>query len=266
MEVSNFEIVYKPQSPVGPADTVLQGYFLEISNLEDVDLRFRLDLWTSSITDPDRSPQNNTAILVDRPGSDNADTFSLIGDIDAKSFRVSPWISVPACGTALIAVLPSDPFVFPNEPPNFEVRGFVTLRLPAVFQPGGGGGFPFFFGPQLDRPARVMLTPQNRALFIGTDGENNAQTQASLPLATGQALNEVEPESGIIFPPPLELDIPALLEREITRPSMAFSPEVLAMQVAAAATSDMDLGSFNAAMKNVGVGLALKRQKVATAK
>ena len=265
MEVSNFEIVYKPQSPIGPADTVLQGYFLELSNLEDVELRFRLDFSTSPITDPDRSLQNNTAVLVDRPGSDNTDTFSLIGDLDAKSFRLSPWVSVPACGTALIAVLPSDPFAFPNDPANFEVRGFVTLRLPAVFQFGGGGGFPFF-GPQLDRPARVMLTPQNRSLYIGADGENNAQTQSSLPLASGRALNEVEPESGFVVTFPDEFDVPALLEREVSRPSMDFSPEALAMQMAAAAASDVDLKSFNATMKDAGVGLSLERRKVASVK
>ena len=43
MNVSHFELIFKPQSPVPPADTVLQGYFLSISNLEDVELSFRLD-------------------------------------------------------------------------------------------------------------------------------------------------------------------------------------------------------------------------------
>jgi hypothetical protein len=40
MEVSHFELVWKPQSPATPigqtgVDRVFQGYFLKISNLED---------------------------------------------------------------------------------------------------------------------------------------------------------------------------------------------------------------------------------------
>lgn len=262
MEVSNFEIVYKPQSPIGPADTVLQGYFLEISNLEDVELRFRLDFVTSSITDPDRSLQNNAAVLVDRPGSDNSDTFALVGALDAKSFRLAPWVNVPPHGTALVAVLPSDPFACPSAPPNFEVRGFVTVRLPAIFQQLPN--LPFaILRPQLDRPARVLLTPQNRALYIGADGNNNAQTQASLPLATGQARYDIEPESGLILQLSDNLDVSSLIEREMQSPSMDLSPEVLAMQLAAVAGSDLDLKSFNAALKDAGVGMAVEKRKVA---
>lgn len=141
MEVSRFEIVYKSQSPIGPADTKLQGYFLEISNLEDIELRFRLEFVTSSITDPDRSLQYNAAVLADRPGTNNADTFVLVGDLAAKSFRLSPWVDIPACSTALIAVLPSDPFACPAAPRSFEVLRFVTLRLPATFQTVTGLAF-----------------------------------------------------------------------------------------------------------------------------
>ena len=42
MEVSHFELISKPQSPSAPTGTlaverVIQGYFLEITNLEDVE-------------------------------------------------------------------------------------------------------------------------------------------------------------------------------------------------------------------------------------
>ena len=41
MDVSHFELVWKPQSPAAPTgvsgvDKVFQGYFLEITNLEPV--------------------------------------------------------------------------------------------------------------------------------------------------------------------------------------------------------------------------------------
>ncbi|MEL7297964.1 MAG: hypothetical protein AAGJ86_09900 [Pseudomonadota bacterium] len=259
MEVSNFELVFKPQSPVGPADTVLQGYFLKISNLEDVELIFRLDFFTSSITDPDRSLQNNAAVLVDIAGQNNQ-SFSLQGALDAKSFRLTPSITIPPCATALVAVLPSDPFAMAGEPANFETRGYVTIRLPATFRPIGNRPFGIL-QPQLDRPAKVLLTPQNRALYIGEDGSNNAQTQSSLPLATGQALFEVPPEPGIFFPE-TGFELPELFERESRRPSLDFSAEALAMQLAAVSASDMDLKSFNKALRDAGVGMAIEKRKV----
>jgi hypothetical protein len=49
MEVSHFELVWKPQSPSTPigqsgVDRVFQGYFLNISNLEDKPCSFALSL------------------------------------------------------------------------------------------------------------------------------------------------------------------------------------------------------------------------------
>jgi hypothetical protein len=110
MIVSHFELVYKPQSPAGPADTVLQGYFLEITNLEAIQLEFALNFTTSPITDANRSLFGNAAVFVDTPGIDNnIGVFSITGALASKSFGLNRRIVVPAHGTALLALLPSRP-------------------------------------------------------------------------------------------------------------------------------------------------------------
>jgi hypothetical protein len=192
MEVSQFEIVFKPQSPVGNADTVLQGYFLAISNLEDATYRFQLEFVTSSLSDADRQLADNVAVRVDTPGGRDSASYGLLGAPDAKSFFLDDLIEIPAHGTALVAVLPSDAFA---QPPTetFETRGYVRLTLPptAPFV----GASPALFMAQGDAPVRVMLTPQNRAQYLAASGGINAQTQAGLPTAAGRAVAEVTPES-----------------------------------------------------------------------
>jgi hypothetical protein len=224
MEISNFELLLKPQSPATPTgsmavDRVLQGYFLEISNLEPVPLRYALEfvIFPPPAGTPDRqfrSLAGNTLCIVDTGGTD--DRFgTLNGSLASSVFTPrfpaagpTPFptagdrlITVPANGTALVAVLPSAFGVInpiettPLLVPNFEVRGFVRIRLPPLF----GEGFPFF-RRQLDRPARTLLTPQNRATFLTATGAISDQTQTGLPLASGRALNEIVPEEIRFFP------------------------------------------------------------------
>lgn len=69
MDVSNFELIFEPQPPVPPADTVLQGYFLGITNLEEVDLTFQLEGVTSPANAPTRTLANNTLAIVDAAGA-----------------------------------------------------------------------------------------------------------------------------------------------------------------------------------------------------
>ncbi|MEM7469817.1 MAG: hypothetical protein AAF340_00585 [Pseudomonadota bacterium] len=267
MQVSHFELIYKPQSPAGPVDTVLQGHFLEITNLEDQPLSFRLDYITSSTTDPDRSLFDNTFVIVDTPDDNNNFDFALSGAAEAKRFRLNPLVTIDACATALVAVLPSDPFAMPGCPPptpNFEARGYVEISLPAQLQISQGPLGPIFgFEPQADGPVQVLLTPQNRATYFGEDGTINDQTQASVPTASGAALNEIIPQTGLVFPGlgnalELEQSVGALIPEEL-------NPERLAAMLAMAQAAGMDLGAFNKSLRASGVGLALETRKLETA-
>jgi hypothetical protein len=263
MDVSHFELIYKKQSPQGAADIVLQGYFLKISNLEKKDLSFRLDFVTSPITNADRSLFQNTAVFVDTPGVDNSiGVFALNGQPNSPSFRLNRLVTIPAQGTALVAVLPSDPFTMPGQVPpavSFECRGFVRLTLPALIKRGS-----FFPQPQNAGPVKVMLTPQHRATYIGAGGVINDQTQSSLPVAGGSAIASVDAEQGniIVFEPPgglFEFD-PERFKDILDQVQLDSS--TLAGMLAQAANGTLDLGGFNKALAAAGIGIALEKRKV----
>ena len=255
MEISSFELIFKKQSPEGEADRVLQGYFLNITNLEDQTLKFRLDLVTSPITDADRTLAGNAIAFIDTPDRDNRPAM-LNGGASAPSFRLSPLIEIPAKGTAKVAVLPSDPFPDPTVPANFEARGHVTLRLPAlpVEEPGA-----FIVArAQRLRPARVLVTPQNRATYFNAAGTINDQTQAGLPTATGAAVMEIPPEPFIFELPPRD-DLAERL-RDLNRDRINdLSATDLALMLAALEADEADLETLNAALNSAGIGMSLNR-------
>lgn len=205
MIVSHFELIFKPQAP-GPAtgiavDRVVQGYFLEITNLENKEFLYQVQFVMSppSATLPQRSLSGNSIYFVDTPPGTDNQSGVLSGALTATIFSLSNgFIRIPANGTALLAVLPSvfgsafDPT--PLTTPNFEVRGHVVLRLPALFR-----RFPplsFFSVPQSPTPVKVLLTPQNRATFFSAANAITGQIQSSLPLASGTATNLITPEPG----------------------------------------------------------------------
>ena len=247
MIVSQFELVYKPQSPFGPADVVLQGYFLKITNLEDTDLRFRLTFTTSSVSDADRSLFQNAVVLIDTPDQNNAGPFQLLGELTSKTFTLRPTVLVPAHGTALVAMFPSDPFP-PNSVPaksaNFECRGFVTLTLPALR-----------FAAQARGPVEVLLSAQNRGVYLDQTTEvPKGQTQGNVTLSSGQSLNKIEPEQ----PLPLvfsDLDLNPVIDDDL------FTPQTLIEMLTMMGAQDPDLRKLNAALKERGSDLALEKRK-----
>lgn len=253
MIVSHFELVYKPQSPAGPADTVLQGYFLEITNLEAIQLEFALSFTTSPITDVNRSLFRNAAVFVDTPGIDNnIGVFSITGALASKSFGMNRRIVVPAHGTALLALLPSDPFPPALVPPsmaNFECRGYATLTLP-----------PFLFRAQAAAPVKVLLTAQNRTQYSDpATGVPKGQSQSSLPITTGKAENLIA--SG---QPLFDFD-DLVFDRDLMN-KLPFienlSPvQLMAALMAEAQAAGMDLREFNAALKTAGINLAVENRK-----
>jgi hypothetical protein len=220
MEVSTFELIFKPQSPAAPAgvpavDRVIQGYFLAIANLEAREYRYRVEFVVPPVPPgtPNaafRTPAGNTLVFVDSGGGDNAQGV-LSGAATQERFVPSTGlVRVPALGTALVAVLPSAFGPLPGEPtplalPTFETRGFVRLTLPAVRKFPES---PFIPVPQSDAPVRVLLTPQHRATFLRADDTIASQVQATLPLAGGRALVEVPPEPGGLIVSAADLGAP----------------------------------------------------------
>lgn len=205
--VSSFELIFKPQSPAdpddgGPVATVIQGYFLSISNLEDADYSYSLRFVIADPGDPNRTLEDNTLVIIDSPSGDPADNrFTRLRSSDGKRFfPASGAFTVPAHGTALVAVLPQvfGPVPGDDTPlagPDFEVRGYVEIRLPALFGRTTDSPFGRFVQQaQSDGPVRVLLTPQYRASYLDADGAISDQTQATVPLAGGAGVVEIEPD------------------------------------------------------------------------
>ena len=254
MNVSHFELVYKPQSPDGPADIVLQGYFLKISNLEDRAYSYQLEFVTSPITDADRTLFGNTLVFVDIAGEDQMPgEYSLTGDSDAKSFKLNKAVTIPAHGTALVALLPSDRFVMPGDPapdPDFECRGYVNITLPPVFRRFGDF---FLQQKQNDDPVSVLLTPQHRATYFAADGAINDQTQSSIPLASGAGALEVPPQSPIIIGKPGDFDLDRIRPIEL-------DDSLIVGLLAQVEAQDDGMDAFNRLMAKAGLEVELGRR------
>lgn len=278
MDVSTFELLFKPQSPAAPdgvaaVDRVIQGYFLAITNLEDKDLSFAVDFIAPPVAgQPMRSLTGNALVIVDTPGEDNE--FGVLnGPFSGKRYNPSTgFVRIKSCATALVAVLPStfgsDVDMTPLTTPDFEVRGFVRLRLPALltFTPGGPGFGTISFEPQSDAPVKVLTTPQHRATFLTAENAISDQIQTALQTASGAATLCVEPEPGgpFVFPggfttlPQASLDqLEALTLEERT----ALLPALMA----GIDPEKADLTAFNRSLRDAGINLAVERRSATVA-
>lgn len=206
MEVSTFELLYKPLTPTGGdiARRVLQGYFLTLTNLETNDYRYRVEF---SVTTPipysaERTLDSPKALFIaDVAGPDNVFAEPLKIGSTTRYYRN---ITVKAGQTALIVLLPNIGLAdfFATAPANQEVRGFVRITLPCVFKRGGGFGF---FSPQSDAPVKVLLNPELRATYLPNgwpsapmSAQDFDQTITALTVASGKGLNEIPPSSCFI--------------------------------------------------------------------
>lgn len=279
MEVSTFELIFKPQSPAAPSgvaavDRVIQGYFLEISNLEAQEYRYRLEFIVPPVPPgtPNgafRTPAGNTVVFVDSGGGDNQQGV-LSGAATQKRFVPSTgYVRVPAHGTALVAVLPSAFGPLPGEPtplvlPTFETRGYVRITLPAVRKTGPGPLSSLFTVPQSTTPVKVLLTPQHRATFLKADNTISGQIQASLPLASGAAVTALPPEPGGFI-----LVLGDLTAAEPATAALIDSIEPSARGVVLASLlGDLDarhgdLAAFNEALAKADVPYSVERRRPA---
>lgn len=261
--VSHFELLFKAQAPVPPqgtaaVDRVIQGYFLELTNLEANDYLFTIEFVVTPppAGTPDRGLANNTLVFVDSPGNAATpdDAGGVLVDVGAgKVFASNKGaIPVPAGATALIAVLPAA-FMTPLDPtpltsPDFEVRGYVRIRLPALLPKR----IALFTVPQSTKSVNVLLTPQHRATFLNAAGAITGQVQASLPLAGGSAAVSVDPDPGrVIVFAPFE-SVQKGVGRNLSR------AEALASALAGLEADSAELTEFNRQLAAEGVKFSVE--------
>jgi hypothetical protein len=266
MIVSHFELIYKPQSPNAPTgsaavDNLIQGYFLELTNLSEQSIKYKLALKTVSVSDPNRSVGGNALFILDRPDSDNEfSRFS--GAVAGQTFSpTSGLIELEPNETALLAVLPSAfgpiPGVdtTPLTAPTFEVRGIVEITIPSLFTSSS------FFDPSVPQAAvdiATLITPQNRTTYFKADGTISDQTQASLPISNGQALTEITPEPS----KPRFFQLDPVFVGELIGTSGFDATDLIAGALASSDLTAKDLTAFNKAMADSGIGFAIERRKV----
>lgn len=270
--VSSFELIFKPQSPVDPSTggqvaKVIQGYFLSVTNLEDEDYFYRFNF---RIADPsgalpaERTLTDNTVAIVDTPSGDNAFTRLVSGD--GENFRLaSGSVKIPARGTALVAVLPQVFGPIPGDPnpittPAFEVRGYVEISLPLIFNRPSKFGVSVF-EQQSKTPVSVLLTPQYRASYLDEANTITDQTQSTVPTGNGSGVVEVAPDKRVFLPGP-KLPVDNLLD--------LFDPRELTLATAsviATLAEEGRLDEFNALLSKAGVPASVGRARgKATAK
>ncbi len=201
--VSTFELLVKPlvqpaADILGAGRTIIQGYFLTISNLNSSNpVRLRVNFTA-------QSPNLNSQPLL------------AFFDVGGSNSPLIPGFSNATNQTYFISLPPRDTGLFLLQPnvtdrnvvaaADTEIRGFVTLSLANLF---GSNSFD------------LLLTPQQRGTFLPqnfpTDNVDFDQLAYALPTATGGSKVTLTQFQFPIFPirqlPPeiLELD-PGLAE------------------------------------------------------
>ena len=215
MEISTFELLAKPIAPPVPTSPeltpvlrrVVQGYFLTISNLEAIDLRYRIE-FTISLpvpADPNKILIDgvNIRLIIDVEGTNN---FIPLTQNPGNPSVYRGVFKIPAGKTASVELLPIVPAVL--SPGSLEVRGYVSLFLhPRRFFPGPV--------PPTKEGARVLLNPEIRGTFLpngfpGVVGDLDFdQINYTLAIASGKALNLLPPAfcGPIIIQPPILMPV-----------------------------------------------------------
>ena len=201
--VSQFELIFKKQAPINGVEleTVLQGYFMQLTNLEEKNLLFNIDFVSQMPSNNDTGGKldSNTLAILDNPGAsvpNNVFSQLQILSTTNNTYRARGHTYDIASGaTALLTVIPQV-VKFPgvDETPvgrDIEIRGYVQISLPAFEEKA-----------QSSKPVDIMVTPQNRASFFTFPSDDTFdggiiknQVQATLTTSTGGAVLQVEPDS-----------------------------------------------------------------------
>ncbi|WP_375474957.1 hypothetical protein [uncultured Nostoc sp.] len=182
--ISTFELLLKPQLPKQLTDTkpelsplarkVLQGYFLTIANVTN-ELVF-LSLVVTTRT-PGLEPEKILTVL-DTTGVNGpvSSVFDGTGGIEKSRFT----FPVNANDTGLFILQPDATNQKLREEANFELRGYVEISISSLSTP---------------KTTQLLITPEHRGTFFGTEKAELGEIAYVLPLANGKSLFELGPNS-----------------------------------------------------------------------
>lgn len=182
--ISTFELLLKPQLPksitasrpeLSPlARNILQGYFLTIANVTN-ELVF-LSLVVTTRT-PGLDPKKILTVL-DTTGVNGpvSSVFDGAGGIEKSRFT----FPVNANDTGLFILQPDATNEELVKEANFELRGYVEISISSLSTP---------------KTTQLLITPEHRGTFFGTEKAELGEIAYVLPLANGKSLFELGPNS-----------------------------------------------------------------------
>ncbi len=197
MLVSGFSLDYAPGSTNNPAYT--SGYELEITNLSDKKIQFEVVAKVTRYRFAVFTPPPSPAVILDNlkqliPGVLSNDLWTwFVGgwSHDADGYALHITIPVAPGTSELFNITPSlfqTRYWFP------QVAGHIELIVPTV----RSAEPPYNWVPQATDPVPVLLNPSTVETWqVLTPGGGGAFTDSrtSPPLRTGQAYNEIPPDT-----------------------------------------------------------------------
>ncbi|MCC5607895.1 hypothetical protein LC612_14135 [Nostoc sp. CHAB 5834] len=185
--ISTFELLLKPQLPksitstrpeLSPlARTVLQGYFLTIANVtnELVSLALVVTTRTPGL-ESDKILTRLDTTGIDGPVSSDFDSIDAKGEIKKSRFT----FPLNANDTGLFILQPDATNEKVVKEANFELRGYVEISISLVSTP---------------KTTQLLITPEHRGTFFGTERAELGEIAYALPLANGKSLFELSKDS-----------------------------------------------------------------------
>lgn len=205
MLLSTFELLLKPITPtpgtINNSDRiVLQGYFLNIANPNNVNLRLRLRFNATT-------PGLNNSELIAIRDTTGGNVFGNLNAQNEFNFTLS------ALDTGLVILQP-DITSLDSNTANLEFRGYVEIFVVER------NFFPF---PTPCQSYPLLVTPEHRGTFLPSPNSGTGEFDQlinSLPTATGGSLMDVDVirEPIIINPPSPTVPIPPSLD-QLPQPS-----------------------------------------------
>ena len=238
--ISTFELLVKPIAPRGTlpsefrgvARRVVQGYFLTITNLSNLDLRFRLRFTVSSLNNgPNVSGAagpssfgSQVDLLYDIAGAENLPLENVRSAGGGPGFvrLVGDLPSLRGNQTATVQLLPRlTRSVLQNENPELEIRGFADVFIPALITNENGS---LTVTPQAQQNVPVLLQPEIRGTFIpdnlSDDSIDFDQINYPLMTASGRAFEEIEPATALVPAPVSPEALDAIVDELRANPSV----------------------------------------------
>ncbi|MEO1690589.1 MAG: hypothetical protein AAFR63_03520 [Cyanobacteria bacterium J06631_6] len=142
MEISPFELLLKRIAPRnqdgGVAEklkrTVVQGYFLTLSNLESQKREFKFEVTISAPTEPADKPnvsrrlEERAVLLFDIAGDNQKLSLKTSEENDSFIKYASGTLTLPSLATVSVQLLPDIQKFIDNQFSLLEARGFISIE------------------------------------------------------------------------------------------------------------------------------------------